>query len=72
MAFLAASPSRRYSNKRREEKAIHIISDLRLDLMKQEIKMTRQSWLNNSKLQIRDNEENIADNGAAAVVVKRA
>lgn len=44
MAFLAASPSRRYSNKGREERVSHIILDLQLNLMKQEIKMTKKSW----------------------------
>lgn len=38
MAFLAASPSRRYRNKGQEERVIHIISHSQLDLMKQEIK----------------------------------
>lgn len=44
MAFLAASPSRRYSNKGQEERVSHIILDLQLNLMKQEIKMTKKSW----------------------------
>lgn len=43
MAFLAASPSRRYSNKGQEERVSHIILDLQLDLIQQEIKMTK-SW----------------------------
>jgi len=43
IAFLAASPSRRYSYKGQEKRISQTLLDSQLDLMKQEIKMTNKS-----------------------------
>lgn len=51
MAFLAASPSRRYSNKGREERVNHTILDLQLHLIQQEIKRTKSWAIKDSKQQ---------------------